>query len=76
MSIATTKKAQKYNPKPVWPLCGNCQYFRRNREHPDPRYPAYFRDKPTCALGGFRVGKTGTCARHMPPNIPTNNPRE
>ena len=56
------KAEQGYDPKPVWPICSRCANFRSNLEQNDGEYGSWtVETEIRCAVGGFKVMKTGTC---------------
>lgn len=73
-AVSDAKAAQYYQPKPVHSVCGNCLHFTSKTE--EIRYSSYgagswMREyELRCGLGGFKVGKAGTCNswRARPPS--------
>lgn len=64
------KKNQNYQPKPVWPMCMNCWYYKSDFiHHPTVvGYNGWSEEKnKRCAFkADFAVGKSSTCDFHYP----------
>ncbi len=61
------KENQGYVAKPTWPVCGNCASYASEfvTEPPAFGFGEWAREiNVRCTIGGFKVGKSGTCKRH------------
>ena len=61
------KTEQGYIKKPTWPVCGNCaNYTSESVTEPSAfGFGEWAREiNVRCTIGGFKVGKLGTCKRH------------
>jgi hypothetical protein len=65
------KMKQAWNPKPVWPVCGNCRHFSSELVKLNGYYGAFEEEKKKhCTIGGFATGKAATCNQHQPKGTP------
>lgn len=66
--VSETKIRYRYNAKPTWPVCSNCCHFSSKFEEMKGwSNNTWIKESELrCTLGGFKVGRSATCAEHAP----------